>query len=249
MIVDDRGPQHGVRWRRATALNLVGLALLGCIATLMSSGTTWGLGGPNLVLQGKKSEFSTAKLSTTNVGFGIVPIQVQTGTGKETRYVLRMGFAAGSLDGFCLSQTERILGTDWTVRVTSHDDVLDVADVSGKNVQFDITSATSTSTPNTSGNGIALRGNVALGVASQAITTWTDGTGNAVVNPLEGPDDFTGVNGRLFGVDSDVGELYNVKGDIYDAVIEGPLTIKNLRIEVVRGSQDTAGCKARPIIY
>lgn len=249
MIGDVRGPQHGVRWRRATALSLVGLALLGGLATLMSSGTTWALGGPNLVLQGQKSEFSTARLSTTNVGFGIVPIQVQTGTGEETRYVLRMGFADGSLDGFCLSQTEQVLGIDWTVRVTSRDDAINVADVSGKNVQFDITSVTSTNTPNTSGNGITLRGNVALGVASQAITTWTDSTGNAVVNPLEGPNDFTGVNGRLFGVDSDVGELYNLKGDIYDAVIEGPLQVKNLRIDVVRSSQDTAGCKAGPIIY
>lgn len=248
MIGAEPSPRSGVRWRRAAALNLVGLFLLGGIATLMSSGTTWGLGGPTLVLQGKKSEFSTAKLSTTDVGFGIVPIQVQTGTGQETRYVLRMGFAAGSLDGFCLSQTEQILGMDWTVRVTSHDDAVNVADVSGKNVQFDVTSATSTSSPNTSGNGIVLRGNVALGVATQAITTWTDSAGNAIANPLEAPEDFTGVNGRLFGVDSDVGDLYNVKGDLYDAVIEGPLTVKNLRIDIVRGSQDTAGCKARPII-
>ncbi|UER54664.1 hypothetical protein HJG43_09055 [Kineosporiaceae bacterium SCSIO 59966] len=241
--------RYGVRWRRATVMNLVGLLLLSWIATLLSSGTTRGLGGPDLVLQGKKSHFSTAKLSTTDVGFGLVPIQVETGTGTQTRYVLRMGFAAGSLDGFCLSQTEQFLGTDWTIRVTSRDGQLNVADVSGSKVQFDVTSVTSTDAPNTSGNGISLRGNVAFGAATQDVTTWRDSAGNPVVNPLDAPADLTGINGRLFAIDSDVGELYNVTGEIYDAVIEGPIMIKNLLIDVVPGTEETAGCTAGEIIY
>jgi hypothetical protein len=221
-----------------------GLAVLGWLAYESLVGSVMGLGGLNLVLQGQKSQFSTAKLSTTNVGFGITPIKA----GTSTKYVLRMGFADGTLDGFCLSQTQRILGADFTIRLTSRDGGLNVADVAGRNVQFDVTSVTSTNTPNTSGDGIVLRGNVALGVATQSITTWQSG-GVDVANPLDAPESFTGINGRLFGVDSDVGDLYNLKGDIYDAVIEGPLTIKNLKIEVLPGSAASNGCKSTPIIY
>ena len=234
----------GVRWGRASLPLLAGLAVLAWFAYQAAWGSVMGLGGLNLVTQGQKSEFSTARLSTTNVGFGMTPIKA----GTSTKYVLRMGFAAGTLDGFCLSQTESILGADFTVRLTSRDGAINVADVAGRNVQFDVTSVSSTNTPNASGDGIALRGNVSLGVTTQTITTWQNG-GVDVVNPLDAPESFTGVNGRLFGVDSDVGDLYNLKGDIYDAVIEGPITIKNLKIEVVPGSAATNGCKAVPIVY
>jgi hypothetical protein len=124
-----------------------------------------------------------------------------------------------------------------------------MSDIRGKNVQFDVTHVTSTNAPNTSGNGIALRGNVALGVATQSMTTWADGVGVDVVNPLDGPESYAGINGRLFGIDSDVGDLYNLKGDIYDAVIEGPLDIDNLKIEVLPGSSATLGCRNIPIVY
>jgi hypothetical protein len=234
----------GVRWGRAALPLLVGLATLAWFAYEAVCGSVMGLGGPNLVMQGRSAEFSTARLSTTNVGFGIVPIKA----GSSTRYVLRMAFASGSLDGFCLSQTQSILGADFTIRVTSRDGAVDVADLTGRNIQFDVTSLTSTNAPNPSGDGIALRGNVSLGLATQTLTTWQSG-GVDVVNPLDAPESFAGINGRLFGIDSDVGDVYNVKGDIYDSVIEGPITIKNLQLEVVPGSAASSGCKALPIVY
>ena len=200
-------------------------------------------------MQGEKSEFSTAKLSTTNVGIGMVPITLTRADGTTTsKQVLRMGFANGTLDGFCFSQTQSFAGLPFTVRVTSRGNDLNVADVSGRNVQFDITSATSAGSPNTSGNGILLRGNVELGVTSQSITTWQAGGVN-VVNPLDGPESYAGLNGRLFGVDSDVGDMYNLKGDIYDAIIEGPINVKNLGIAVVPGNAASQGCKSRAIPY
>ncbi|MFT4287173.1 DUF6230 family protein [Nocardioides sp.] len=238
----------GVRWRRALAINVIGLGMLTWLATQLWTGTVFGLGA-GLVVQGQKSQFNTAKLSTTNVGFGIMPIKVSDGAGGSTdKYVLRMGFAGGTLDGFCISQTQSLLGVPFTIRITSRDNALNVADVTGKNVQFDVTEVSSTNTPNTSGDGIQLRGNVGLGVATQSITTWQSG-GTDVVNPLDAPESFTGINGRLFGVDSDVGDLYNLKGDIYDAVIEGPLSIKGLKIEVVQGEASSVGCKSIGIVY
>ncbi|KQY57049.1 MULTISPECIES: DUF6230 family protein [unclassified Nocardioides] len=245
----EEAPRMGVRWRRAAGMNLVGMGLLAYMVSQLWTGTVMGLGA-GLVFSGKQSQFSSAKLSTTNVGIGVVPVQLRDAASQTaSKYALRMGFAGGTLDGFCVSQTESILGQDWTIRLTARDNQLNVNDVSGKNVQFDVSNVTSSSAPNTSGNGIVLRGNVALGVTPQTITTWKDAGGVDAVNPLDAPETYAGTNGRLFGIDSDVGDLYNVKGELYDAVIEGPLSLKNLKIEVLHASAATAGCKNIPIVY
>jgi hypothetical protein len=239
-----------VRWRRSIAIQFVGLLAIGALGTQMAGNRIMGLGGLNLVVQGQKAQFNTAKLSTTNVGFGIVPLQARTPTGDATKYALRMGFANGSLDGFCLSQSKDfggILGT-WTIRLTSRDNTLNSFDVTGHNVQFDVTQASSAASPNTSGNGIKLSGNVALGVSTQTITTWQSG-GADVPNPLDAPEDYSGIDGRLFAIDSDVGDLYNLKGDIYDAIIQGPINIKNLTIEVLHDTAANVGCKNISIVY
>lgn len=237
----------GTRWRRVAVMNLCAFSVLGWMVSQLWTGTVMGLGA-GLVIQGQKSQFSSARLSTTNVAFGVMPITLRSGSGDSTRYVLRMGFANGTLDGFCVSQTESFLGVDYTIRITSGGNDINVTDVSGKNVQLDATTVTSTNLPNTNGNGVALRGNVELGVAVQSVTTWQAG-GVDVVNPLDGPESYSGINGRLFSVDSDVGDLYNIKGDLYDAVIEGPVNLKKLKIEVVPGGAAAQGCKNLPIKY
>ncbi len=243
----DAVARMGTRWRRVAVMNVGAFAVLGWMVSQLWTGTVMGLGA-GLVVQGEKSQFSSAKLSTTNVGLGVVPITLRSGSGDSTKYVLRMGFANGTLDGFCVSQTESFLGVDYTIRITAGGNDINVTDVSGKNVQLDATAVTSTNLPNTNGNGVLLRGNVELGVAVQSVTTWQSG-GVDVVNPLDGPESYTGINGRLFSVDSDVGDLYNVKGDLYDAVIEGPVNLKKLKIEVVPGGAAAQGCKNLPIKY
>jgi len=240
----------GTRWRTSLTLQAIGVAALLGLGSQMWAGRVMGLGGLGLVVQDQKAQFNTARLHTTNVGFGIVPITSRSTSGDATKYALRMGFANGALDGFCLSQSKDfggVLGT-WTIRLTSRDTVTNSYDVAGQNVQFDVTSASSAGTPNTSGNGITLAGNVALGVAPQTITTWQSG-GVDVTNPLDAPEDYTAIDGRLFGIDSDVGDLYNVKGDIYDAIIQGPINIKGLKIEVLHDTAANVGCKNIPIVY
>ncbi|UUZ61469.1 DUF6230 family protein [Nocardioides sp. B-3] len=159
----------GVRWGRATSMSLLGIGCTALLAVQSVSSSVFGPGGATLVVQGQKAEFSTAKLSTSNVGFGMIPIRLRPsgastdGTADVNKYVLRMGFAAGALDGFCFSQTETIAGLPFTIRVISGSNDLNVTDVGGKNVQFDVTTASSSAAPNTSGNGIALRGNVSPG--------------------------------------------------------------------------------------
>lgn len=246
--------RHGVRWRRWLAIEGAGVAMLAVLGSQMWSGRVMGLGGTSLVVEGQAAQFSTSRLSTTNVGFAMVPISVGSASGSTSKkYVLRMGFANGSLDGFCLSQSKDfgVLGT-WTIRITAKDGTFNAAaansDVVGSNVQFDVTGATSAGTPNPAGNGITLSGNVQLGVAAQSITTWTSG-GSLAYNPLDAPTDFDGIDGRLFGIDADAGNLYNLKGDIYDAIIQGPINIKGLKIEVLHDTAANVGCKAVPIVY
>ncbi len=248
-VVGVAGGRYGARWKRMLAVNLFGVAILAWFTTQMLTGRVFGLGA-GLVVQSGAAQFSTAQLNTTNVAFAVVPISKRSGTsGTSEQYILRFGFAQGKLDGFCLSQTKSILGSDYTIRLTARDGATGSFDLIGKNVQFDVTSATSTSSP-AAGNGIQLKGDVALGGTAQSVTTWLDSAGTAdEPNPLDGPGSYSGINGRLFAVDSSNADLFNLKGDIYDAIIQGPVDIKNLKIEVVKASAATAGCKNIDIVY
>lgn len=239
----------GTRWRRAALINLAGVIILAWFISQMWTGRVLGLGG-GLVIQGQKAQFNSAQLNATDVAFAIVPIQLRSGTsGTTNQNVLRFGLAAGKLDGFCISQSKSFLGVDYTLRLTSRNGALGSFDVVGKNLQFDVTTTTSTTSP-ASGDGIQLKGNVALGVTSQSVSTWMNAAGTQLEdNPLDGPGNYTGVNGRLFGVNSSNADLYNLKGDIYDAIIEGPININNLKVEVVPGNAAAEGCKNIPIVY
>ncbi|MGK2876083.1 MAG: DUF6230 family protein, partial [Nocardioides sp.] len=195
-------------------------------------------------------QFNTAQLSTTDVAFAMTPLTLRSGTsGTSTQYALRFGFAQGMLDGFCISQSKSILGLDYTIRITARNGSTGSFDVTGNKLQFDVTTVSSTSSP-ANGNGIQLKGDVQLGVTAQSVTTWKNAAGTAdEPNPLEGPSSYTDINGRLWGVDSSNADLYNLKGDIYDAIIEGPIDVKNLKIEVLPGSAASQGCKNIPIVY
>lgn len=240
--------RRGVRWRRAALINAIGVGLIVWFASQMWMGRVAGLGS-NLVIQTNKAQFNTAQINAADVAFAMTPIQVRTGaSGTSTKYVLRFGFGSGKLDGFCLSQSKSILGIDYTLRISARDGSTGSFDVTGKNVQFDVTSVNSSSSP-AAGSGILLKGDVGLNVSQQSVSTYKDAGGGDIPNPLDGPADYTGINGKLFGVDSSNADLYNLKGDIYDAIIEGPIDVKNLKIEVIPGSAAAQGCKNIAISY
>ena len=84
------------------------------------------------------------------------------------------------------------------------------------NVQFDVTAMRGNST------GVNLDGMVHLGIAASDVTTLP-----GIDNPLGAP---TGPG--YFGIDATKGDLFAVKGWLYNAEIGGPMNLKDLSIQV-----------------
>lgn len=224
---------YGTRWGRSSVLGVAALLVIAGILVAVQKRVV----ALNIVVQSGTSQLATSGIDGSDVGFGVIPITRSTGSGgTDTRNVLRGGFANGKMDGLCLSQTQSILGAPYTLKITAGDGVLGTYEIAGTNALFDIVSIRGTGSSN--GNGINMDGRAQFGLtAFDVTTTKTDGAFD--VNPL-GSVQGTG----WFGIDADKGNLYNLRGTIYDGVIGGPFSLPNLAISVQPG---TIGCDAAPI--
>ncbi len=214
--VDTAGAaSYGTRWRRTGPAAGLGLALVLGVVWMMKVGV---LAAPGVVYQGKPAKFSSGRVTGQDVGFGMSTMTRKNADGTTSQvHVLSAGFATGTLDGFCLSQTQSIapFGTV-VIRVTAGDGNATTREINAVNVQFDITELRG------NGTGLNLDGIVQMGVASQDVTTLT-----GVDNPLGAP-----VGPGWYGIDATAGDLYQVKGYLYDAEIGGPMQLPNLKIQV-----------------
>lgn len=225
---------YGTRWGRTNALVLVAFLVIAGIVVAVKQQVI----AANLVFQSSTSQLATSAIDGSDVGFGVVRMARSTGSagGTDTRNVLRGGFANGKLDGLCVSQVQSILGVNVTLKITAGDGVLGTYEIQGSNALFDIVSIRGTN--GTNGSGINMDGRAQFGLsAADVTTTKTDGIFD--VNPLEA-EQGTG----WFGIDADKGNLYNIRGTIYDGVIGGPFSLPNLSITVTPG---TSGCDASPL--
>lgn len=208
-------PRYGTRWRRTAALAALALSLIASALVLMRLEV---LAAPGVVYQGSTAKFASGRVTGQDVGFGMSQMTRKNPDGTtSTVDVLSAGFATGTLDGFCLSQVESIAPFgDVVIRVTAGDGDSATMETDAVNVQFDITDLRG------NGTGVNLDGMVHLGVATSDITTLP-----GVDNPLGAP---TGTG--WFGIDATKGDLFGVKGWLYNAEIGGPMNLRNLSIEV-----------------
>ena len=225
---------YGTRWGRTNALIVVALLVVGGILVAVKQQVL----AASIVFQSSTSQLATSAIDGSDVGFGVVRMNRSTGVsgGSDLRNVLRGGFANGKLDGLCVSQVQTILGVTVTLKITAGDGVLGSYEIQGSNALFDIASIRGTSGSN--GSGINMDGRAQFGLAASDVTTTTT-NGIFDVNPLAA-DQGTG----WFGIDADKGNLYNIRGTIYNGVIGGPFSLPNLSITVVPG---TSGCDASPL--
>jgi len=224
---------YGTRWGRTNALALVAFLVIAGIVVAVKQQVI----AASLVFQSSTSQLATSAIDGSDVGFGVVRMtRSDASGGTDIKNVLRGGFADGKLDGLCVSQVQSILGVNMTLKITAGDGVLGTYEIQGSNALFDI--VTIRGTNGTNGSGINMDGRAQFGLAASDVTT-TKTNGSFDVNPLEA-DQGTG----WFGIDADKGNLYNIRGNIYDGVIGGPFSLPNLSITVTPG---TSGCDASPI--
>jgi hypothetical protein len=230
-VVEELG--YGTRWGRSSVLALAALLVIAGVLLAVRQHVV----ALNIVFQSSTSQLATSGIDGSDVGFGVVPMTRSNGSGgTDTRNVFRGGFANGKLDGLCLSQTQSILGASYTLKITAGDGVLGTYEIAGTNALFDIVSIRGTGASN--GNGINMDGRAQFGLTAFDVTT-TKTEGAFDVNPL-GSEQGTG----WFGIDADKGNLYNLRGTIYNGVIGGPFSLPNLAITVQPG---TSGCDAAAI--
>lgn len=208
-------PRYGTRWGRTGTAALLGLAVVASVLWMMHIGV---MAAPGVTYQGKAAKFSTGRVTGQDVGFGMSTMTRRNADGSTSQVkVLSAGFATGTLDGFCLSQTQSmgVFGTV-VIRVTAGDGNASTREINAVNVQFDLTELRG------NGTGLNLDGIVQMGLATQDITTLA-----GVDNPLGAP---TGTG--YYGIDATAGDLYQVKGYLYNAEIGGPMALPNLNIQV-----------------
>lgn len=229
----DEMSRLGTRWGRTSVL-IVGCFLV--IAAVLGAVRQELVSSALFVTQSSTSQFSTSGLEGSDVGLGMTQVDRSTGvgSGSDKKYVLRAGFADGKLDGLCISQRQTVGGAVFTLRLTAGDGQLGTYEVVGKNAELDIVSLRGTNASGTTNNGINLDGRAMLGVAASDITTTTTG-GLSDVNPLDAP-----TTAGWYGIDADRGNMYNLRGDLYDVVIGGPFSLPNLMIKIYPGD---VGCK------
>lgn len=224
---------YGTRWGRTSVVAAAALLVIAGIVVALQQRVI----AASIVFQNGTSQLATSGIDGSDVGFGLVPISTSNGTGGTVSpNVLRGGFANGKLDGLCVSQVQNVLGQNVTLKITAGDGVLGTYEIQGSNALFDIAQIRGTSGSN--GSGINMDGRAQFGLTASDVTTTQSG-GSFDVNPLDAPQG-TG----WFGIDADKGNLYNLRGTIYDGVIGGPFSLPDLTITVTPG---TSGCDASPI--
>ena len=240
---------YGTRWRRMVAATTVGFGLLaGMVATMGSSASA--VFSPTLTINNGSSTFSSTNIHAADAAFGtsLVQTQAAASSGGDWTPVLRAGFASATMNGFCLSRVEEVgmLGS-YTVRLTSGDDDPATNEINAQMAVFDITQFRAAAAP-----GINLQGVAQIGLASTDLTT-NPGSAPYAANPMGLPQAFDSSwyqasgngghnNGQGFtGIDATVADLNSVYGDVWQAQIEGKVTLPNLEIELLPGNQS---CKA-----
>lgn len=211
--------RYGTRWGRATLVTALSGSLLAAMAALVSTNVLAAY--VSIDSQAAPSEFNTSQIVGQDVAFGMAQASV-AGTPKP---VLRAGFASATLDGFCLSKTESVLGLfNVTLKVTAGKGSAGV-DIQANNASFDLTSLR--------GNAINLEGKDQVGQATTDVTTTM--TGSAYdANPLGAPT--AGYGKGWVAIDASKGTLTGVKGKLYSAQVQGDITLPNLSIGVGRSS-------------
>lgn len=212
----------GTAWPRAAAMIVLAASLLGGLVLLMANRVV----ATSFTVQGSTAEFSSSRVAGQDVGFGMAVITTKSAGGSTASpKVLSAGFGVGSLDGLCMSQKQTLPLGSVTIMIVAGDGDPATTEISANNVQFDVTSLRG------SGQGVRLDGIVQIGVASSDITTVS-----GLANPLQAP---TGTG--YWGIDATAGDLSNLRGSLYDAQINGAVSLPNLKITVTPGG---AGCAA-----
>lgn len=223
----------GTRWPRTFAVIGAAVAALVGLTTLMSSNVL----ALDLVFGSTPSQFSSSEINASNVAFAMATAPVRDSSGNDTQVpVLRTGLASAKFDGLCVSHTSSIAGQTFTFTLTAGDGKLGSYDVSADNAIFDAISLKGGQQSGQPANGVNLDGRTQLGVASSSVTTVP-----GLDNPLSAP---TGTG--WYGIDAGQGRLYSVKGQIYDAQIQGPLDLPDLKISVSPGIDDQCQSAAYP---
>ena len=206
---------YGTRWGRAAATFAAGGTVLGAMAAMVSTHVLAAY--LSIDSQAKPSGFNTSKLTGQDVAFGMTQATVN----GSTKAVLRAGFATATLDGFCVSKTENVLGLfDVTLKVTAGNGV-GGDDIIANNASFDLTDLR--------GAQINLEGKDQLGQTTTDVTTTRTGS-TYDANPLGGPTDSYGKG--WVAIDATRGTLTNLKGKLYSVQIQGDITLPNLSIGV-----------------
>lgn len=227
LLTPGDGVRYGTRWGRTTFAILLGFGVMASVVV----GIRTRVLASNFVVQNATAEFSTSGLDATNAGFGMTKTTRSDGT---TVYVLRGGFANGTLDGLCFSQKQTILGLPYTLTISAGNNTLGgTYELSAKNVTLDITQVRGTSQSGSAGNGINLDGKVQLGVATSDITT-SSTNGVLDANPLGAP-----LGQGYWGIQAAAAHIYNLRGTVYDMNIVGSIFLPGLSLKV---SQTANGC-------
>lgn len=236
----DAPARTGTRWGRA---GLVGGLAMGVLTAFASLTWNQALGFDSTVkIQGADASFSTSRLVADDAGFGVGPVRLGTGTWKN---VLRTGFAVASLDGLCVSRTENLGPFKVTIKLTSGDSTAGTTETKAASAAFDLTKLR--------GNSINLQGSTQLGLAATDVTT-LPGKAPYEANPLGIPNTFAGgffnpdgTGGQVYSssgngglpngqgytaIDATRSALSNAYGSLWQAQINGDITLPNLSINV-----------------
>lgn len=207
--------RYGTRWGRAGAAVGLSGSLLAAMGAMVSTNVL--AAHVSIDSQASPSQFNTSKLTGQDVAFGMA----QANVNGATKSVLRAGFAQATLDGFCVSKTESVLGIfDVTLKVTSGNGAAG-DDIIARNASFDLTQLRGTQ--------INLEGKDQVGQATADVTTTKTG-GVFDANPLGAPE--AGYGKGWVAIDASRGTLTNLKGKLYSVQIQGDITLPNLSIGV-----------------
>ena len=233
----EAAPRYGTRWRRTGALFGFGFVTIAVLVGLVRTSVI----ASSIVVQNGSASFATSSIIGQDVGLGVVPMTKKNGT---TASVLRAGFAAVSLNGFCLSKTDSVAGLTYTITITAGDDNLATNEITANKAVLDLTSLRTTGQAGQTGNGAVLQGVNQFGLAATDITTTKTG-GNFDANPLEAST--TNYGKGAFGIDATGGTLFSVKGVLWDAQVNGSINLPNLKITVKPGT--SAACADTATAY
>lgn len=215
----DESIRYGTRWVRLVAFAGVSGALLASMAAMVSTNVLAAFVSVNS--QAEPARFNSSQIVGQDVAFGMA----QANVNGATKSVLRAGFATATLDGFCVSKTENVLGLfNVTIKVTAGNNAPG-ADISANNASFDLLTLR--------GSQINLSGKNQVGQATTDVTTTKTGA-NFDANPLGAPT--AGYGKGWVAIDAASGTLTGIKGRLYSAQVQGDITLPNLGISVTGDS-------------